>query len=151
MPVAARWPFVGRRDELDVFAGALQDPGCQAFCIYGPSGVGKTRLGDECLAVDHGGGRRVLRATADQSDPGVPLAALAHLLPGRALTDWQEVYDIGSVVRARLLDAALRALVPAGDDTGPPVLLLDDAHRVDRSSLTMVDLLLAHGGLSVVA
>ena len=151
MPVATRWPFVGRRDELDVFAGALQDPGCQAFCIYGPSGVGKTRLGDECLAVAEADGRRVLRATADQSDPGVPLAAIAHLLPGRALTDWQEGDDSGSVVRARLLDAALRALVPAGDDTGPPVLLLDDAHRVDRSSLTMVDLLLAHGGLFVVA
>jgi hypothetical protein len=151
MPVATRWPLVGRRDELDSFTLALHDSGCQAFCIYGPSGVGKTRLGDECLAVAEAGGRRVFRAMADQSDTAVPLAAVAHLLPARALTDWQEGDDGGSVVRARLLDAALTALVPGSGESGPPVLLLDDAHCVDRSSLTVVDHLLAHGGVFGVA
>jgi AAA ATPase domain len=151
MPVATRWPLVGRRDDLDVFSVAMQDPGCQAFCIYGPSGVGKTRLGDECLAVADAAGRRVLRATADQSDSTVPLAAVAHLLPAQAFRDWQEGDDLGSVARARLLDAARRALAPASAESGPPVLLLDDAHRVDRSSLTVVDHLLANGGVFGVA
>src|SRR3954453_21714458 len=109
MPVATRWPLVGRRDELDVFSVPLQDPGCQGLCIYGPSGVGKTRLGDECLCVAEAAGRRGVRATADRSHRAVALAAIAHLLPAGALTDWQHGDDGGSTSRARLLDATLRA------------------------------------------
>jgi DNA-binding CsgD family transcriptional regulator/tetratricopeptide (TPR) repeat protein len=151
MAVATRWPLVGRGEELDSFAETLQDPGRQAFCIYGRSGVGKTRLADECLAVADAAGRRVLRATAEHSDSAVPLAAVAHLLPTGTLTSWQEGEDGGSVVRARVLDAALRVLAPASGESGRPVLLLDDAHRVDRSSLAVVDHLLAHGGVFGVA
>ena len=150
MAVATRWPLVGRRDELDLFSVALQDPGCQALCIYGPSGVGKTRLGDECLLVARAAGRRVLRATADRSDRAVALAAVAHLLPAGALTDWQQGDDGGSTSR----EAARRGTEgagTAGGDSGPPVLLLDDANRVDRSSLTVVDHLLANRGVFGVA
>jgi hypothetical protein len=59
---------------------SLADPGCEVFCVYGPSGVGKTRLGDECLALAAAAGRRALRATADRSTEAVPLGAVAHLL-----------------------------------------------------------------------
>ena len=151
MPVATSWPLVGRRGELDVFTDALQDPACQALCIYGPSGVGKTRLGDECLKVAETSGRRVLRATPDQSNSAVPLAALAHLLPARALTDWHDAGEGGSVVRTRLLDTAVRALAPSAGESGGPVLLADDAHRFDRSSLTVVDHLMARGAVFCVA
>ena len=52
MPVATRWPMdVGRAGlELDAVEAALGDRGCERFCIYGPPGVGKSRLGEECLA-----------------------------------------------------------------------------------------------------
>jgi hypothetical protein len=73
--VATRWPFVGRRDEVAAFGLALDDPGCEAFCIYGAAGVGKTRLGDECSTVAEARGRRVLRAAPDPSTADVPLAA----------------------------------------------------------------------------
>ena len=87
MTVATRWPLVGRRDELDAFTGALADPGCEAFCIYGPPGVGKTRLGDECL--DARRGRRAAGAAGDGGplDGAVPFGAVAHLMPATALTD----------------------------------------------------------------
>ena len=150
MPVATRWPLVGRRDELDLFTGALHDSGRQACCIYGPSGVGKTRLGEECLAVAEDAGRRVLRAAADHAD-SVPLTAVAHLLSGRALADWQDGDDGGSIGRTRLLDRARRSLAPTAGESGKPVLLLDDAHRVDRSSLTVVDHLLTHRAVFGVA
>jgi hypothetical protein len=52
--------------------------------------VGKVRLGDECLAVAEADSQRVRRATADQSDSVVPLAAAAHLPPAGALTDRQD-------------------------------------------------------------
>ena len=67
MTVATRWPMVGRRNELASFRAALGDAGCEGFCIYGPPGVGKTRLGDECVALAEAAGRAVHRATGERS------------------------------------------------------------------------------------
>ncbi len=119
MPVATRWPLVGRRDELDAFTHALDDAHCDAMCIYGPSGVGKTRLGDECLRLATDTGRRVFRATADGADGASPLSAVAHLLPADALQDWRAGHEPGSVGRARMLDAVRRMLRAGGRRTWP--------------------------------
>jgi hypothetical protein len=105
MTVATRWPMVGRGREMDAFAAAWRDPGCQGFCIYGPPGVGKTRLGDECLAAVEADGRRVMRATGEASTGSVPFAGIAHLLPARALVALSGATG-EAVVRARMLDAA---------------------------------------------
>src|SRR5688500_55981 len=118
MPVATCWPLVGQRDELDVFTSALDDADCQAVCIYGRSGVGKTRLADECLVVAGQANRRVLRASADPSNSAVPLSPLAHLLPAGSLTDWQGGDDHGSVSRTRMLSSTLRSLAPAAGESG---------------------------------
>jgi DNA-binding CsgD family transcriptional regulator len=150
MPVATRWPLVGRRGELDAFSRALTDPGCEAFCIYGPPGVGKTRLGEECLDVAATAGRRALRASADRSTAAIPFGAVAHLIPAQALADvGQDV--INPVVFAKLFDAARRGLAPTADESGVPVMLLDDANRLDGSSLTMIDRLLADRTLFCIA
>jgi len=151
MPVATQWPLVGRRDELDRFTEALADPGCEALCIYGPSGVGKTRLGDECLDRAAASGRRVLRASGDGSAGEIPFGPVAHLMPADALAELGGDDVLNPVVFARLFDLARRALTPGAAETGAPVLLLDDAHRVDTLSLTMLDRLLAVGALFCVA
>ncbi|HET6951530.1 MAG TPA: AAA family ATPase [Acidimicrobiales bacterium] len=151
MPVATRWPLVGRRDELDRFTQALADPGCEALCIYGPSGVGKTRLGDECLQQAATSGRRVLRASADGSLAEIPFGSVAHLLPARALTGLGDDEVVNPVAFARLFDAARSVLARVAGESGVPVLLLDDAHRVDSLSLTMVDRLVAGGALFCIA
>ncbi len=151
MTVATRWPMVGRGLELDAFLTALGDPGCRGFCIYGPPGVGKTRLGDECLSAAEASGRRVMRATGDASTSAVPFAGIAHLLPARALVALSDRDAGESVVRARLLDAARRSLEPQPGETGAPVLFLDDAHRLDGSSLSLADDLLAAHALFCVA
>jgi DNA-binding CsgD family transcriptional regulator/tetratricopeptide (TPR) repeat protein len=153
MTVATRWPMVGRGLELEAFAAALRDPGCEGFCIYGPPGVGKTRLGDECLAAAEADRRRVMRATGEASTSSVPFAGIAHLLPARALVALSD--DGGAageaVVRARMLEAARRALRTAPDVAGVPVLFLDDAHRLDGSSLSLLDDLLAEGALFCIS
>jgi DNA-binding CsgD family transcriptional regulator len=151
MPVATRWPLVGRRDELDSFGRALADPGCEALCIYGPSGVGKTRLGDEFLDQASVAGRRVLRAAADDSTGEMPFGPVAHLMPADALAGFGNDDVVNPLMFARLFDAARQALEPAPGESGPPVLLLDDAHRVDSLSLTMIDRLMADRVLFCVA
>jgi DNA-binding CsgD family transcriptional regulator len=151
VPVATRWPLVGRRDELDRFARALADPGCEAVCIYGPSGVGKTRLGDECLDHAVASGRRVLRAGADRSTGEIPFGPVAHLLPAQALAGFDGDEVASPVMLARLFAAAREALDPGPGESGVPVLLLDDAHRVDSLSLSMIDRLMAAGALFCIA
>ncbi len=151
MAVATRWPFVGRHDELEAFASALADAGCEAFCVYGAPGVGKTRLADECAAQAEAGGRRVLRVTADRSLEAVPLGVVAHLLPAGSLAELGEGDVKDAVVRARLLHAALGLLAEHTAAAGVPVLVIDDAHRLDAASLTIVDHLFALGAVFGVA
>jgi DNA-binding CsgD family transcriptional regulator len=141
MTVATRWPLVGRRDELDTFAAALSDPRCEGLCIYGPSGVGKTRLAEECAALAQELGRQVFRTSADRSNELVPLGAVAHLLPASFLQEVGGADIDEGLARARLLDAARRSLA-ASAGTEPPVLVVDDAHRLDSASLALVDRLL---------
>jgi hypothetical protein len=151
MAVATRWPFVGRHGDLEAFAAALADDGCQAFCIYGAPGVGKTRLADECAARAEASGRRVLRVTADRSTEAVPLSAIAHLLPPGSLAELGEGDVTDAVVRARLLHAAMGLLSEHTAAAGVPVLVLDDVNRLDASSLMIVDHLLALGAVFGVA
>lgn len=150
MTVATRWPLVGRRDELDTFRRAYADPGCEGFCIYGPSGVGKSRLGDECVELARVAGRRVLRASGDRAMEGLPFGPVAHLMPARALEGLGgDAFD--PVAFAKLFETARRVLAPTSSESGVPVLLLDDAHAVDASSLTMIDRLMGHGALFCIA
>jgi ATP/maltotriose-dependent transcriptional regulator MalT len=141
MTVATRWPLVGRRDELDTFVAALSDPGCEGLCIYGPSGVGKTRLAEECATLAQERGRQVFRTSADRSNELVPLGAVTHLLPASVLQDVAAADINEGLVRARLLDAARRSLAET-TGTERPVLVVDDAHRLDTASLALVDRLL---------
>ena len=52
---------------------------------------------------------------------------------------------------AALFDTARRVLTPAADESGIPVLMLDDVHAFDASSLTVIDRLLGEGAVFCVA
>jgi len=71
-------------------------------------------------------------------------------MPAGALDGFSgDVFD--PVVLSRLFDAARRVLTPTEDESGIPVLLLDDAHAVDAASLMIVDRLLAQRSLFCIA
>lgn len=72
------WPLVGRAAELERVAGFLR-VGQGAIVLAGPAGVGKTRLGSECLEVAAFQGFVPLRVAATQGAAGLPFGAFAHL------------------------------------------------------------------------
>jgi DNA-binding CsgD family transcriptional regulator len=124
-----QWPLVGRHDEVELFESTLADPRAHGFVVHGPPGVGKTRLGDECLSVAHRGGRTVARATAAPGIEAAPLGALAHLLPpaiGDARCDLVTLFDaVAPELRRQGANGAL-------------VLLVDDLQWLDTTSATLL-------------
>ncbi|WP_375476308.1 AAA family ATPase [uncultured Jatrophihabitans sp.] len=124
------WPFVGRDIELAHVRDLLNDPDCAGVVIAAPSGVGKTRMAQECLELARIAGHAVARATATSAAAAIPLAALGHLLS-----------DVGNGTRAHdraeLLRRARMSLL-ARTDGARLALLVDDAHLLDDLTATLL-------------
>ncbi|HET9142928.1 LuxR C-terminal-related transcriptional regulator [Actinophytocola sp.] len=125
------WPFVGRERELARVAAALGRPDAAGLLLAGPAGVGKTRLATECARIAEKVGFRCVRVLATRAAAGVPLGALAPLLPADSRRTGP---------RANWLRAAADAI--AGGP-GPLLLVVDDAHLLDPASATVVQQLAA--------
>ncbi|GAA5051294.1 DNA-binding CsgD family transcriptional regulator/predicted nucleic acid-binding protein [Thermocatellispora tengchongensis] len=133
--VLGRWPLVGRAVQLDTFDEVLREPRSTGFLIFGPAGVGKSRLAEECAerAVRHG--RRVGRAVATAAAASVPLGAIAHLLPAQV--------DLSDPVAG--FAAVARLLSRPGSDSSATVLLIDDIHLLDATSAVLLRQLMDAG------
>ena len=136
-----RWPLVGRQRELDSIAAVLGDPGARAVVLAGTAGVGKTRLGAEVLALADGRGYATARVLATRTTSGLPLGALAPLLPPLVAPPDQPV-DVLPWARA--------AVVAAGGGARL-ALFVDDAHLLDDTSAALVLQLAQAGEAFVVA
>lgn len=143
---AAEWPFVGRDHEMRQLGELLADDGAGGVggvVLAGPPGVGKTRLGLECLQLAERTGLTTLRITATRAAAALPLGALSPLLPG----DGQRPSAAGD--SAGLLRRTAAALVEQAGD-GRLVLFVDDAHLLDDVSATLVQQLAATGAVFVL-
>ena len=142
------WPFVGRGLEVDRFTDALADPGVDAFVVLGPPGVGKTRLAAACEQAAERLGMSTVRVTG-RPGAGVPLAAMAHLLPARL-----DLPDPGSATAVDAL-ALMHTIIQrfVGPDAGARrrLLLVDDADLLDPLSATLVAHLVASGAVFLLA
>ena len=160
--------FVGRRDVLSALATALGDARNgrgTIVCLKGEAGIGKTRLAEEVvemarsasLGVHRAWGyegdgsppfwlwRQVLRSLTSGEDP----AALCARLPDRGaglaavlpeLSDFAKPADAhgGEEARFRVFDAVTQyVLGEARSETR--VVVLDDAHWADPSSLRLLE------------
>ncbi|WP_328765628.1 ATP-binding protein [Streptomyces sp. NBC_00267] len=132
-------PLAGRDSELHLYRTALANPECRGFAIFGPQGVGKSRLADECLKVGAAGGWKTLRVTATRGASTVPFGAIAHLIPvGVAAT------DIAAVLTgvASSLDEEKRK---------GTLLLVEDIPLLDQSSLIIVQRLSDVGKIFLIS
>jgi len=156
-----RAPLVGRETELErlstAWAACCRKGHAAVLVVTGDAGTGKSRVADELLARARldGAAAAVVRAVgADAAEPwsGVFGVARGGLLdvPGVAaapagalaafvgqIPEWAERF--GAAVRAaNAADSpgiALRAVLRAATAEQPVVVLVDDAHRLDRESL----------------
>ncbi|MGN9842523.1 LuxR C-terminal-related transcriptional regulator [Nonomuraea sp. H19] len=119
------WPFAGRASQLAAIQSAMEAGGA---VLAGPAGVGKSRLAAEAVRDANG----VARVLATAAASGVPLGAMAHLLPARP--------PGGNVLR-------WAADAVAGEHR---VLLVDDAHLLDAVSAALVHHLVAGGQARVL-
>ena len=132
------WPLAGRDAELDHVRARLGTPK-GAVVLAGAAGVGKTRLGVECLSLAASQGYVPLRVSATQGATGLPFGAFAHLVPDLAPSG-----DLLAVLRQIAL-----AVGSAGG--GKPVaILVDDAHLLDESSAALTQLLASREGVFVL-
>jgi DNA-binding SARP family transcriptional activator len=141
--------LIGRVDELAALEDALATAHSGSLTltfIEGEPGIGKTRLLEEALArVPEGA--RVGRVRCTELERTVPYAALAFAL--REALDGFELElphrdALGGILPELSLDRvpiaddprALEALVSAVESLAPLVLVLDDLHHADPSTVT---------------
>lgn len=99
-------PMIGRDRELDVLTGVwdrvLDERRAQFVTVFGPAGIGKSRLGLELakLVADQGGAR-VLRGRATPYGASAPYSAFAQLVKQTAM-----IFDSDDPAEARTKLAA---------------------------------------------
>ncbi len=162
--------LVGRSGQLSVLDTALAEAGSgnpSAFLVGGEAGVGKSRLVGEFAERSRGKGARVLAGGClELGADGLPFApftsmlrelvrdlgadGVAALLPGggtrelaRLLPEFGEPAGGGDAgeARARLFEQVL-VLLEHLADTGPVVLVIEDAHWADRSTRDLLAFLI---------
>lgn len=109
--------------------------------LAGAPGVGKTRLGFECLKLATAQGFSTAIVMASRASADLPLGAMAPLLPA--------ITDPGSGPADVLRQAA--AAIAALGGARPLVLLVDDAHLLDDLSAMLVEQVTVSGAALVIA
>ncbi|MFF8848221.1 AAA family ATPase [Streptomyces sp. NPDC015127] len=132
------WPLVGRDSELKAFTSAWAERRYQGVVIFGPAGVGKSRLAQECLARAAREGWKASRASASVTAAAVPLGAIAHLIPAGV--------DLSDPVKG--FAAVARTL--AGPQRQRWALLVDDLHLIDAASTVLLRQLMDAGVVRLI-
>jgi DNA-binding CsgD family transcriptional regulator len=135
---AGSWSLTGRDAERQILMDAVTAD-AHSVVISGAAGLGRTRLAREALALAREAGRGTRWAAGTSAAAGVPLGALAHLIPpAETASD-----------PFTLLQRAMSALIAGGGDR-PLAVAIDDAHLLDQLSLTLVQQLVTSRSVTFV-
>jgi hypothetical protein len=130
------WALTGREAERHVIVKRLSEGAPHCIVVTGDLGMGRTHLAREALAAAREAGWSTLWASGTVAAGGVPLGAMAHLIPPADTA--QDPF--------MLLQRAMSTIVKAGAER-PLVLVVDDAHLLDDLSQTLVQQLAAGGAV----
>ncbi|GAB1639685.1 AAA family ATPase [Krasilnikovia sp. MM14-A1259] len=159
-------PFVGRQEETSLLrsALALADGGtAQIVDVVGEPGIGKTRLLSELTDLAGGAGHLALCGRATEFEQEIPLAVVVHALGAilqergawlrqrLAATDLAQLADLlpGHVTGTEVTGdvrltryhgfRALRCLLEVLAEPAGLVLVLDDVHWADPTSVELLE------------
>lgn len=131
------WPLAGRAEELRLGSTAMRPARGAAAGIVLASGVGKTRLAREALALATARGATVRWAYGTASARSTPFGAFGGLVG--------ELDGDPALLLRRAVDA-----VAHGPGAAPVVVGVDDAHRLDELSAMLVHQLVVRRAATVV-
>jgi tetratricopeptide (TPR) repeat protein len=159
---AARQPdIVGRTDVLAAFehaVGQLRAAGGRVLFVAGEPGIGKTSVLQAAATRARDDGAVVRWATCPEDDAAPPYWPLTQLLEhpaderlAAAITQLTQIDESGSDVRHRfgLMQEVAGALRRVAQDT-PQVLIVDDLHWADRSTLRLLTFLVRQLGTAPI-
>ncbi len=150
----APWPMVGREQPLAALSALLDeaaDSTPRFATVVGEPGIGKSRLVRELADVALAAGAQVLVGRCSQDEGAPPLWPWTDVLGALDLDLPIEAGEADGGTRFRIWDSIVRAiLLRASDRT--LVVVLDDLHWADASSLRVLRLLVegAHAGRLLV-
>ena len=132
--------FVGREKELAAIRSAMHDGVSRAIVLAGDMGVGKSSLARTALDAAASQGRVPFWVGASASASAIPFGAVLHLIP-----------DIDGGDRYRLLRQTSAWLRDGFPGDRPPVIVVDDAHRLDEPSAALIHHLAVTGSAFIIA
>ncbi|ACU37425.1 helix-turn-helix transcriptional regulator [Actinosynnema mirum] len=144
---------VGRAAELAYVTARVQPGSGGALVLLGDAGIGKTTILDQVSEQAREAGTTVFRAHAGEVEQALPYAVLHRLLrpllhlsdrlPRRQRDALHGAFGLAAADRANSLQTGLAALtlLSTRADSGPLLVVLDDAQWADRASLDVVSFL----------
>ncbi|MFF3313663.1 LuxR C-terminal-related transcriptional regulator [Streptomyces sp. NPDC002952] len=134
---SSSWPLIARERELSAFEAVWNSRHCRGVMIYGPAGVGKTRLAEECVARAVRGGWNAKKIKATSAAASIPLSALSSIIPNSV--DMSDPVKVFSATARGLAEANQRWIV-----------WIDDLHFLDATSAVLLRQLINSGVIRVV-
>jgi len=135
-------PLVGRRDELALVRGALEqaisERRCRLVTVLGPPGIGKSRLARE-VAADFGGDALVLTGRCLPYGEGITYWPLREIFAGADAEDELEA-ALGQEAAEEIFWAVRKAVERRARER-PLALVVEDIHWAEPTLLDLIEYL----------
>ena len=141
LAMAADTPIFGRDDELAVIGDGLLRAGRSGshFVVYGPAGIGKTRLLAAVGEIAIEGGFHLAHVAVNplSADPLGPIVEVAEQLGDAGVAEGPGPGD-AAVALDGVASRLARAITGASSNAAGTLLVLDDAHTASSATLAVV-------------